>query len=214
MLTAEHDGGQRKSHPYWNGSYGSYVVAVHGTNEIPLDSSGHDDDAAKVLFRNITVSRFGVSRRISQVHYSNWPDVGVPTDPAHLLGVLKICSGAVESHRKLRDDFPTSEERPILVHCSAGCGRTGTFCVVDSVLAALQAQKEADGESNTLIDFSTDDETDDLVALTVEDFRLQRLSMVQTLRQFVLCYETVLEWFNMRLQNMSMDRTSPSQGVT
>lgn len=37
-----------------------------------------------------------------------------------------------------------------------------------------------------------DDE--DLVAKTVSDFRLQRLSMVQTLRQFVLCYETILEW--------------------
>lgn len=37
-----------------------------------------------------------------------------------------------------------------------------------------------------------DDE--DLVARTVSDFRLQRVSMVQTLRQFVLCYETVLEW--------------------
>ena len=35
---------------------------------------------------------------------------------------------------------------------------------------------------------------EDLVAKAVTDFRLQRLSMVQTLRQFVLCYETVLEW--------------------
>ena len=34
----------------------------------------------------------------------------------------------------------------------------------------------------------------DLVGKTVADFRLQRLSMVQTLRQFVLCYESVLEW--------------------
>lgn len=34
----------------------------------------------------------------------------------------------------------------------------------------------------------------DLVAETVKDFRLQRLSMVQTLRQFVLCYESALEW--------------------
>lgn len=39
---------------------------------------------------------------------------------------------------------------------------------------------------------ASDDE--DLVAKTVSDFRLQRLSMVQTLRQFVLCYESVLEW--------------------
>jgi protein-tyrosine phosphatase len=34
----------------------------------------------------------------------------------------------------------------------------------------------------------------DLIAATVEDFRGQRPSMVQNLRQFVLCYESVLEW--------------------
>jgi len=39
-----------------------------------------------------------------------------------------------------------------------------------------------------------DDEGLDLIAKTVEDFRGQRLSMVQSLRQFVLCYETVIEW--------------------
>jgi protein-tyrosine phosphatase len=38
------------------------------------------------------------------------------------------------------------------------------------------------------------DEEVDLVQKTVEDFRMQRISMVQTLRQYVLCYETVLEW--------------------
>jgi hypothetical protein len=38
------------------------------------------------------------------------------------------------------------------------------------------------------------DDTIDLVAKTVEDFRRQRVSMVQSLRQFVLCYETVIEW--------------------
>jgi hypothetical protein len=34
----------------------------------------------------------------------------------------------------------------------------------------------------------------DLIEKTVEDFRLQRLSMVQSLRQFVLCYESIMEW--------------------
>jgi len=38
------------------------------------------------------------------------------------------------------------------------------------------------------------DQDIDLVEKTVEDFRGQRLSMVQSLRQYVLCYETVLEW--------------------
>ena len=42
-------------------------------------------------------------------------------------------------------------------------------------------------------DWLTRDDVD-LIEKTVEEFRVQRLSMVQSLRQFVLCYETVLEW--------------------
>lgn len=38
------------------------------------------------------------------------------------------------------------------------------------------------------------DEDLDLVEATVEDFRRQRLSMVQSLKQFALCYETIAEW--------------------
>jgi protein-tyrosine phosphatase len=54
--------------------------------------------------------------------------------------------------------------------------------------------------SSTFVGASTvesrenDMDNGDLVEKTVEDFRLQRLSMVQSLRQFVLCYESVLEW--------------------
>lgn len=129
--------------------------------------------------------------------------------------------------------------RPMLVHCSAGCGRTGTFCTVDSVIDMLKRQRQhrltqsarrpdraqpsTEPNPTTLdcdldgdvtmgegmmsgngvnraadtpgIDTSwLDDDSIDLIAQTVEDFRGQRLSMVQSLRQFVLCYETVLEW--------------------
>ena len=169
-------------------------------------------------------------------------------------------------------DAPASAEdaRPMLVHCSAGCGRTGTFCTVDSVIDMLKRQKlEAVREANRIIDarersiapqmpvMHTDadgdvsmdqgidtmhplaasnapssfqfesradslhrnggsppvgesntrnnqnpaldvswlgDENVDLIAQTVEDLRSQRLSMVQSLRQFVLCYETITEW--------------------
>lgn len=38
------------------------------------------------------------------------------------------------------------------------------------------------------------DQDQDLIEKTVEEFRKQRLSMVQSLRQFVLCYESVMEW--------------------
>lgn len=174
-------------------------------------------------------------------------------------------------------DAPESNEhaRPMLVHCSAGCGRTGAFCTVDSVIDMLKRQRlcavqranrkienrerrrarqsndQSRAKRQTLGrdwdgDIAMDDEIDplvmmedprksmsgdesghsadstetavskvcedrgidtswlndekvDLIARTVEDFRGQRLSMVQSLRQFVLCYETVLEWIG-RLQ--------------
>jgi protein-tyrosine phosphatase len=58
---------------------------------------------------------------------------------------------------------------------------------------------EAQGDSFFPQDVNNDEDWTlrddrDLIEQTVEDFRLQRLSMVQSLRQFVLCYESVLEW--------------------
>lgn len=65
--------------------------------------------------------------------------------------------------------------------------------------AGLSAvQDKADGQGDVTMKTVADDwlESDsyDLIEQTVEEFRLQRLSAVQSLRQFVLCYESVLEW--------------------
>lgn len=143
----------------------------------------------------------------------------------------------------------SGKSRPMLVHCSAGCGRTGTFCTVDSVIDMLKRQRmhrvaknmprEEDAVMEDVLDVVSEGsgaasrrpsnegppssrrpsvlsrrrssggagggqaeldtswvegEEVDLVQGAVEDFRRQRLSMVQSLRQYVLCYETVLEW--------------------
>lgn len=190
MLTAEHDGGQRKSHPYWNGTFGDYVVSVRQTQKAPINGSDSSNNDLHALVRDITISRLGQSRSITQVHYASWPDFGVPTEPGELLGVIDICENVATSH---------DERGPTLVHCSAGCGRTGTFCTVDSVIQSLKTQI-SQRPNGRIADLGEDHKTEDLVARTVEDFRLQRLSMVQTLRQFVLCYETMLAWFEGQLQ--------------
>ena len=201
MLTAEHDGGQRKSHPYWDGQYGSFSVKVDSKRLQALDASTTDafGDAPNVLIRQITLSGPGGSRRISQLHYSSWPDFGVPTDPRHLLGIVRISRGEVNKHQY------SHIEPPVLVHCSAGCGRTGTFCTVDSVVATLEARLRKWQEE---IFPAEEDRSVDLITKIVEDFRLQRVSMVQTLRQFVLCYETVLQWFSEWLSDHLREVTS------
>jgi protein tyrosine phosphatase len=166
---------------------------------------------------------FSPIREITQVHYSSWPDFGAPASPSHLLALVELSnqmqrtsSSAIQSPRSSE---PENDEaaRPVLVHCSAGCGRTGTFCTIDTVIDMLKRQRKEIRSGVTPMDLTATpskanesgdymskgkeadhdwvfDENLDLVQKTVEDFRGQRLSMVQSLRQYVLCYETVLEW--------------------
>jgi protein tyrosine phosphatase len=151
-------------------------------------------------------------REITQLQYSHWPDFGAPAHPTHLLGLIEQCDSVVRHHNGSSPSKPDPPNaRPIVVHCSAGCGRTGTFCTVDSVLDMLKRQRQTKNSmqaTSTEIDSGSkagaksvvesgswvNNDDVDLIAKTVEDFRLQRLSMVQSLRQFVLCYESVMEW--------------------
>jgi len=206
----------------------------------------------KFMLRNER-SPFEPMREITQLQYSSWPDFGAPAHPAHLLGLVEQTDAVVRATNKSRsaNDPELQGERPVLVHCSAGCGRTGTFCTVDSVIDMLKGQqiskKQArtddtrmdideqtparsppshhgkndskhseeqppagkhgsDGgffasqyiadapENQSLEGAWTQNEDVDLVEKTVEHFRQQRISMVQSLRQYVLCYESVMEW--------------------
>nr|POF04092.1 receptor-type tyrosine-protein phosphatase f [Quercus suber] len=242
--------------------------------QIPLapitSASSEDKDQPYVIVRKSTLSHqnrpFEPMREITQLQYSSWPDFGAPAHPAHVLGLVEQTDACVRASNKTssstsgsKSDRPSlgtrtfSSEpepvntRPVLVHCSAGCGRTGTFCTIDSVIDMLKRQRTFKDRSNrhrVSADMKMDvDETTpagdlavqksdpfrttankqegandfftsqafqddaggingrwirkddlDLIERTVEDFRLQRLSMVQSLRQFVLCYESVMEW--------------------
>ncbi|KAF2665786.1 hypothetical protein BT63DRAFT_417315 [Microthyrium microscopicum] len=198
-----------------------------------------DSEQPFVMVRRFTLSNdlepFARMREVTQLQYSNWPDFGAPAHPAHLLGLVEQCDAVVRRTTAASPATPAEDDvRPMLVHCSAGCGRTGTFCTVDSVIDMMKRQRTHRKQSKPVsldrqytpmeIDkslssvFSSHELTDnsssgsitpmsgngeqdwvvrddiDLVEKAVEDFRLQRLSMVQSLRQYVLCYETVLEW--------------------
>lgn len=192
-----------------------------------------------VIVRKFTLSHFlepfTPMREITQLHYSSWPDFGAPTQPIHLLGLVELSnslqraasSPVVGSHIRADDPEDSRHARPVLVHCSAGCGRTGTFCTVDSVIDMLKRQRKEHKSGVTPMEISSDgdymaksknaanesgdwifDEEIDLIQKTVEDFRKQRISMVQTLRQYVLCYETVLEWISQQRGGGMRERSS------
>ena len=211
-----------KCHPFWrSGDYGPFKVKAYSERFIHVESKGRSTDpTAKIPLPSdvppqntdssnenpvIIVRHFSLChtsfpfqplRDITQLQYPYWPDFGTTSQPAHLLNLIEQCNKVIRSTSNRSfgsQDAEPSGQRPVLVHCSAGCGRTGTFCTVDSVLDILKRQRSQNAGVNESSGL-TRDASVDLITKTVEDFRTQRPSMVQNLSQFVLCYESVLEW--------------------
>lgn len=69
-----------------------------------------------------------------------WPDHGVPSDPGCVLNFLHDVNARQESIAASISSSgqPLSSVGPILVHCSAGIGRTGTFIVIDMILDQIK----------------------------------------------------------------------------
>lgn len=85
------------------------------------------------------------SRMVLQFHYTVWPDHGEPDSPTSILRLLAAIrkSGGLDKM-----------DEPTIVHCSAGIGRSGTFCLIDSILSMVESQGSTEGIDilNTLIE--------------------------------------------------------------
>ena len=69
--------------------------------------------------------------KVTQFHFTGWPDHGVPQNGVTLINFIK----------RVRTAHPYKDSRPLLVHCSAGVGRTGAFIVLDSMLQRMKAEE-------------------------------------------------------------------------
>ncbi|XP_077575694.1 tyrosine-protein phosphatase non-receptor type 9 isoform X1 [Stigmatopora nigra] len=120
----------------------------------------------------------GERRDVCHYLYVSWPDFGVPKSASAMLDfrehVLQRQEVAVQSLSSSWKGPP--EGPPVVVHCSAGIGRTGTFCTLDICLSRLE-------------DIDTVD-----IHQTVRRMRTQRAFSIQTWDQYYFCYTAVIEY--------------------
>ncbi|CAH8553183.1 unnamed protein product [Schistosoma turkestanicum] len=123
-------------------------------------------ELAYYTVRSFVLQKIGSleTREVRQLQFTAWPDHGVPNHPAPLLMFL----------RRVRAECPT-DSGPIIVHCSAGVGRTGAFILLDILLEQMRHEKAVD------------------VFNTVSRLRAQRNFMVQTEDQYAFIYEALVE---------------------
>ncbi|XP_034434760.1 receptor-type tyrosine-protein phosphatase O isoform X3 [Hippoglossus hippoglossus] len=105
------------------------------------------------------------SQDVLHLNYTSWPDHGVPTVNA-IESILQFVHIVRQQANRTKD--------PIIVHCSAGVGRTGTFMALDRLMQHIREHEFAD------------------ILGLVSEMRSHRLSMVQTEEQYVFIHQCVL----------------------
>ncbi|XP_072749462.1 tyrosine-protein phosphatase Lar isoform X5 [Anoplolepis gracilipes] len=159
MMTKLEERTRIKCDQYWptrgSETYGQMTVTISDIQEL-----------ATYCIRTFQVCRAGYSERreIKQLQFTAWPDHGVPEHPAPFLQFL----------RRVRS-LNVPDSGPLVVHCSAGVGRTGCFIVIDSMLERIKHEKMIDIYGH------------------VTCLRAQRNYMVQTEDQYIFIHDALLE---------------------
>ncbi|XP_057298929.1 uncharacterized protein LOC130629666 isoform X1 [Hydractinia symbiolongicarpus] len=154
---------KRKCEQYWPTS----GTQQYGDMQVTLTFT---DSFTDVVVRSFSLKKAGSKeiRDVQQYHYMSWPDHGVPEFPSNIINL----------RHKIRKEYPIEQmTKPILVHCSAGVGRTGTFICIDSMLHLSKQTNKVD------------------VFNFVNFLRTRRIHMVQTEDQYMFIYHALYEAF-------------------
>ncbi|XP_040093214.1 tyrosine-protein phosphatase non-receptor type 13 isoform X5 [Oryx dammah] len=159
MMTQEVEGEKIKCQRYWPNVLGKSTMV---SNRLRL-ALVKVQQLKGFVVRAMTLEdiQTGEVRHISHLNFTAWPDHDTPSQPDDLLTFISYMRHV---HRS----------GPIITHCSAGIGRSGTLICIDVVLGLISQDLEFD------------------ISDLVRCMRLQRHGMVQTEDQYIFCYQVIL----------------------
>ncbi|XP_006881365.1 PREDICTED: receptor-type tyrosine-protein phosphatase delta isoform X4 [Elephantulus edwardii] len=159
MMTKLEERSRVKCDQYWP----SRGTETHGLVQVTLLDTV---ELATYCVRTFALYKNGSSekREVRQFQFTAWPDHGVPEHPTPFLAFL----------RRVKTCNPP-DAGPMVVHCSAGVGRTGCFIVIDAMLERIKHEKTVDIYGHVTL------------------MRAQRNYMVQTEDQYVFIHDALLE---------------------
>uniref|UniRef100_A0A8C9XHV9 Receptor-type tyrosine-protein phosphatase C n=1 Tax=Sander lucioperca TaxID=283035 RepID=A0A8C9XHV9_SANLU len=162
MVTRCEEGNRVKCAQYWPSP--DRETEIFAEFIVKLNSEDHCPDYT-IRHLSLTNKREKNSEReVTHIQFMSWPDHGVPGEP-HLL--LKL--------RRRVNAFKNFFSGPIVIHCSAGVGRTGTYIGIDAMMEGLEAEGRVD------------------IYGYVVRLRRQRCLMVQVEAQYILIHQALLE---------------------
>uniref|UniRef100_A0A803T5A0 Tyrosine-protein phosphatase non-receptor type n=1 Tax=Anolis carolinensis TaxID=28377 RepID=A0A803T5A0_ANOCA len=173
MVTAEEEGGREKSFRYWPRLGSRHNTVTYGrfkiTTRFRTDSGCYATTGLKI--KHLLT---GQERTVWHLQYTDWPEHGCPENIKGFLSYLEEIQ-SVRRHTNSTAD-PTLPNPPLLVHCSAGVGRTGVVILSEVMIACLEHNEPLD------------------IPRMLDMLRQQRMLMVQTLCQYTFVYGVLIQF--------------------
>ncbi|GJJ13141.1 hypothetical protein Clacol_007391 [Clathrus columnatus] len=220
QLTMPVENGRRRAHQYFSTQVGSAVV-IHpeqGCDTLPsihvrVESEEHVDNAGCILTdlrlrwydRQQQELQTTEEFQVTHLLYTGWPDFGVPDENESILNFVRLVERVNNRHLDAIANHDPNDSPPILIHCSAGVGRTGSLIALFSILRAYSLLTSHRPASNPSFPPSLTQSPlgplpsklkNDLVVQEIDALREQRQGMVQRDEQAAWIYYALIDAFN------------------